>query len=65
MPEIIGIDWAKPESDHTSHALIKGMTLVCVIPRELGAVTRLEVRNGKVVCHTESGIEMIVPTGKL
>ena len=37
------------------------MYQVCVLPG-LGAVTRLEPRNGRIVAHTESGIDFIVPT---
>ena len=36
---------------------------VCELPSELGRVTKLEGRNGKVVATTESGIPFIVPTG--
>lgn len=61
MDKLIGIDLASGE-DHTGiYARIKDAVHVCTLPRELGNVTKLEVRNGKVVAHTESGIEMIVP----
>lgn len=38
---------------------------ICNVPAELGLVTRLQVRNGKVVAQTASGIEMIVPKPRL
>ena len=43
---------------------IKGATFVCTLPAALGAVTKLEVKNGKVVATTSSGVPFIVPTGK-
>jgi hypothetical protein len=43
---------------------IEGATFICEVPAELGAVTELEVKNGKVVAETESGVQMIVPTAK-
>lgn len=39
-----------------------GVTFVCEIPDALGRVLKLEQRSGKVVAHTESGIQFIVPT---
>lgn len=39
-------------------------TFVCEVPRDLGAVTKLKKRGGKIVAETESGIEMIIPTEK-
>ena len=39
---------------------IEGMEYVCTLPRELGKVTKLEIKSGKLVCRTESGISMIV-----
>jgi hypothetical protein len=37
------------------------MTYVCTVPPELGAVTKLEVKGGRVIARTESGYTMIVP----
>lgn len=58
---LMGIDWGKGPSS-TVTAIRRGMEFVCQVPSVLGAVTSMEVRNGKVVCHTESGIELIVPS---
>ena len=40
---------------------LSGMRYVCNVPSDLGAVTKLELRGGKIVAETESGISMIVP----
>lgn len=40
---------------------IEGTTYVCEVPKELGAVVKLEVKWGKVIARTESGHTMIVP----
>lgn len=40
---------------------IEGTTFVCEVPKEFGAVTKLEVKRGKVIARTESGQTMIVP----
>jgi hypothetical protein len=45
----IGYIPSRPKAEH-----------VLTLPRELGAVTKLEVRNGKLLASTESGIKMIV-----
>ena len=37
-------------------------TYLCVVPPELGHVTKLTVVNDRVVAETESGVKMIVPT---
>jgi hypothetical protein len=34
---------------------------LCTIPASLGAVTKLEVKGGRVIARTESGHTMIVP----
>jgi hypothetical protein len=34
---------------------------VCTLPDPLGRVTKLSVRNGRVVAETESGTPFIVP----
>jgi len=39
----------------------KDATYICEVPKELGRVTKLSVRNGKVVAETASGTQMIVP----
>lgn len=41
---------------------IEGATYVCTVPEELGAVTGLEVKRGRVIARTKSGQTMIVPT---
>lgn len=43
---------------------IEGAMFVCELPRELGAVTKLSERGGKIVAETESGTPFIVPVGK-
>lgn len=40
-----------------------GMRFVCAVPPVLGAVTKLSIRDGRVIAETESGIPMIVPLG--
>lgn len=40
---------------------IEGATYVCTVPAELGTVTKLEVKGGRVIARTESGHTMIVP----
>jgi hypothetical protein len=42
---------------------IEGAVFICEAPAELGAVTKLEVKRGKVIARTESGRTMIVPVG--
>lgn len=42
---------------------IEDAVFVCEVPRELGAVTKLEVKRGKVIARTEGGQTMIVPVG--
>jgi hypothetical protein len=37
------------------------LTLVCEIPDDLGRVTNLKLKNGKVIAETESGTPFIVP----
>lgn len=41
----------------------EGSTFICEVPKELGAVTKLEVKGGGVIARTESGTSMIVPVG--
>lgn len=43
---------------------IEGATFVCELPQELGAVTKLSNRGGKIVAETVSGTPFIVPVGK-
>ena len=50
-PENIA-DWATPLPD---------AVCVCKLPNELGRITKLSVKNGKVLAETESGIPFIVP----
>jgi hypothetical protein len=40
---------------------LEGATYVCEVPKELGAVTKIETKRGKVIVRTESGQTMIVP----
>ena len=42
---------------------LTGFRVVAELPTELGEVTKLEIRDGKVVAHTASGIRFIVPSG--
>lgn len=37
---------------------------LCEIPRALGRITALENVGGRVVAHTESGVDFICPTGE-
>lgn len=53
MNETEEIQWFTPE-----------VTFLCTIPAELGVATKLYLRNGKIICETESGIQMIVPTAE-
>jgi len=41
-----------------------GTSHLCTVPADLGKVMRLDIRNGKVIAETESGIQMIVPVPK-
>jgi hypothetical protein len=43
---------------------IKG-TLICTVPNALGQITGLTVRKGKVLVHTESGIQFIAPVNSI
>ena len=43
---------------------IEGATFVCEIPEQLGSVTKIEVKRGKVIVRTESGQTMIVPRSR-
>lgn len=45
----------------SSHRKARGCEFVCEVPKDLRSVTGLTVRRGKVVAHTESGIDLIVP----
>jgi hypothetical protein len=57
-------DKAKPLGERCSISVwSRPLAFICDVPKALGLPTKLEVRNGKVICHTESGIEMIVPNG--
>lgn len=66
---ITGFSWDSDESPTDVSVAILGLrrysgtTFVCEVPHELGPVIRLEQRGGKVIAHTESGMQMIVPTG--
>lgn len=40
---------------------LDGATFICEVPPDLGEVTGLKMRGGRVVASTASGIEMIVP----
>jgi hypothetical protein len=42
---------------------MQGATYVFDVPKALGRVTGLKQQNGKVIAETESGTQMIVPTG--
>ncbi len=42
-------DWSVPKA-----------TVIAEIPRDLGCVTSIQVRRGRIVCETESGIEFVV-----
>lgn len=40
---------------------IRAATFLCSVPDELGAVTKLEIKKGRVIARTESGTTLIVP----
>jgi hypothetical protein len=43
--------------------ILEGAVFVCEVPKDLGAVTKLEKKGGKIIARTESGTSMIVPVG--
>lgn len=47
------------------HIPILDAEFICEVPPELGRVTKLRIKGGKVTATTESGIEMIVPTRRV
>ena len=60
-PLSFGMDPASPEGDKTGlYARIRGATFVCEVPKGIGNPTKLEVKNNRVICRTDSGITMIV-----
>lgn len=61
--EIIGIDPGAPEGDRTVISR-PGTKFVCEVPRGIGNPTTLEVRSGKVLLRTDTGIDMIIPHNK-
>lgn len=40
---------------------VSGCGFICEVPSALGRVTKLEIRGGKLVAETESGIDFIAP----
>lgn len=64
VPRIVGIDMASGPDRTVFHTRVKGAQFVCAVPPELGAVTKMEIISGRVVAHTESGIDMIVPQAR-
>ena len=58
MKWLDGWEWSSGEPFPSGH---RPNTFICKVPDELGRVTRLEVRNGRVFAQTESGIDFIVP----
>ena len=59
---VFGIDPASPDGDKASLCVrVAGTTFVCALPDGIGNPTKLEVKNGRVICRTDSGITMIVP----
>lgn len=40
---------------------VRKMEYCCDVPKELGRPTGREMRGKKVICPTESGIDLIVP----
>ena len=61
----MGWDLASGEDYSAIAGAVRDMTFVCEVPRGLGNVTALEPRGNKLIARTESGIELIVPTGPL
>ena len=62
---ILGADFAAPNG-HLSFTAAgtlsrDGFHFVCEVPPELGQVTGMRVKNGRVIAETESGTPMLVP----
>lgn len=57
-----GIDHGKPGGDETVQ-MVCGCDFICEVPMELGRVTALIERNGKLIAETKSGTQFILPTG--
>lgn len=50
-----------PGSEPRLFAVRPAVKFVCTVPEPLGAVTKLDLRGGRIVAETESGIDMILP----
>jgi len=48
-------------SDDKEPLRIEGAQFLCEVPRALGRVKKIRIRNDKVMVETEGGIQMIVP----
>jgi len=46
---------------NSNYQTIKGTAYVCEIPKELGRVTALKQKNGRIIAETESRNKMIIP----
>jgi len=44
-----------------NRVIIDDLLFVCEVPRELGRILHLELRGDRVIAHTASGIQFIVP----
>lgn len=56
--------FSKAQNPDSFAPSIVGAELVHVLPTALGAITKLEIRRGKLVAKTASGITMITHAGK-
>ena len=43
---------------------LTGLKFIAQVPDKLGACTKLDIINNRVVCRTESGITLILPRPK-
>jgi hypothetical protein len=64
------IEWSQPQNplcwdeggmDKTVHGIVHGAKFLCSVPQALGAPVSINVRDGKILVQTESGIPLIVP----
>jgi hypothetical protein len=55
---ILFAEWAERQIEPERR---EGFTHVCTLPGDLGAVTRLKIKGGRVIAETESNADFIVP----
>ena len=60
-----GVDVAASTDDKTGlYIKIDGATYIRTMPKGIGNPIKLELKNDRVICRTESGITMIVSGAK-